>query len=197
MTAPMNQRSKTMPTTSIPTTNGVDVNRLTATVSAVQDLPTLGKFQFRAENRWLDGGHNRSVIKGFYGAGQEDTSRKTAFVLDNDEPDVLLGKDAGANPVEYVLHALAGCLTTTLVYHAAARNIRLTEVESRLEGELDVRGILNLGGARPGFQSIRVIMRVKGDASDEALRDLVEFVREHSPVMDILANPTPVTLELV
>jgi uncharacterized OsmC-like protein len=182
--------------TAIPTINGVDVNRLSATVGAIQEMPTLGRFQFRAENRWLDGGHNRSVVKSFYGAGQEDTSRKAAFVLDNDEPDVLLGKDAGANPVEYVLHALAGCVTTTLVYHAAARGIRLTEVESTLEGDLDVRGILDLGGARPGFQNIRMTMRVKGDASDEVLRELIDFVQRHSPVLDIVSNPVPVTVQL-
>jgi uncharacterized OsmC-like protein len=182
--------------TATPTINGVDVNRLSATVGAIQGMPTLGRFQFRAENRWLDGGHNRSVIKSFYGAGQEDTSRKAAFVLDNDEPDVLLGKDAGANPVEYVLHALAGCVTTTLVYHAAARGIRLTEVESTLEGDLDVRGILDLGGARPGFQNIRMTMRVKGDASDELLRELIDFVQRHSPVLDIVSNPVPVTVQL-
>jgi uncharacterized OsmC-like protein len=179
-----------------PITNGVDVSRLTATVNAIQEVPALARFQFRAQNRWLDGGHNRSSIRSFYGAGQEDDTRKAAFVLDNDEPDVLLGKDIGANPVEYVLHALAGCVTTTFVYHAAARGIRLTAVESTLEGDLDVRGILNLGGARPGFQNIRVTMRVKGDAPDETLRELLEFAREHSPVFDIISNQVPVTVTL-
>lgn len=185
-----------MLTTSTPTTNGVDVNRLTARVNAIQEMPSLARFQFRAENKWIDGGHNRSTIQSFYGAGQEDTSRRAPFVLDNDEPDVLLGKDAGANQVEYVLHALAGCLTTTLVYHAAARGIRLTEVESTLTGDLDVRGILNLGGARSGFENVRVSMRVKGDASDETLRDLLEFTQQRSPVFDIVTNGVPVTVQL-
>lgn len=107
------------------TTNGVDVQRLGATVQAIQEMPALARFQFRAANRWIDGGHNQTTIRGFYGAGQEDTSRKATFVLDNDEPDVLLGRDNGPNPVEYVLHALAGCITTTLVYHAAARGTGL------------------------------------------------------------------------
>ena len=100
--------------------NGVNLDRLASTVQAIQQQPSLATFQFRNSNGWIDGGHNRSTIKGFYGAGQEDTARTQPFVLDAAEPPVLLGEDQGPNPVEYVLHALAACLTTSLVYHAAA-----------------------------------------------------------------------------
>ena len=102
--------------------NGVNVDQLFGTINAIQETPSLAKFNFRASNKWMNGGHNRTTIKDFYGAGQEDTSRQTAFVLDNDEPAVLLGTDKGANPTEFVLHALAGCMTTSLVYHAANRD---------------------------------------------------------------------------
>lgn len=177
--------------------NGVDVDRLNATIAAITDVTALGAFQFRAENEWLDGSHNRSTIRSFYGAGQEDESRTVTFVLDNDEPDVLLGLDRGANPAEYVLHALAGCVTTTLVVHAAARGLKLTEVSSKIEGDLDVRGILDIGGARNGFQDIRIKLRVRGEASEAELRDLVAFTLDHSPVFDIVTNPVPVSVEVV
>lgn len=177
--------------------NGVDVDRLGATIAAITDVTALGAFQFRASNEWIMGSHNRSTIRSFYGAGQEDATRTVTFVMDNDEPDVLLGRDLGANPVEYVLHALAGCVTTTLVLHAAARGIRLDEVSSTIEGDLDVRGILDIGGARNGFQNIRLKLTVRGDASAGELAELVAFARDHSPVFDIVTNPVPVTVEML
>ena len=132
--------------------NGVDSAQMYGTLDAIKENPALGIFQFRAHNHWIDGAHNRSTIKGFYGAGQEDTSRADAFTLDAGEPAVLLGFDTGPNPAEYLLHALAACLTTTLVYVATARKVRLTEVESTLEGDMDVRGCLGLDDdVRNGF----------------------------------------------
>jgi uncharacterized OsmC-like protein len=173
--------------------NGVDVERMGATVQAVQQNPTLAIFQFRAANRWITGGHNRSTIQSFYGAGQEDTVRTQPFVLDADEPPVLLGEDHGANPVEYVLHALAACLTTSLVYHAAARGIRIESVESRLEGDLDLRGFLGLSDTvRRGYRQIRVHFAIKSDAPAEQLKELTTF----SPVHDIVSNPVPVQITI-
>jgi hypothetical protein len=112
--------------------NGVDVDRMGTTIQAVQQNTNLATFKFRAKNRWIGGGHNCSTIQSFYGAGQEYTTRKKPFVLDSDEPSVLLGTDQGPNPYECV-HALAAGLTTSLVYHAAARGIHLESVESTLE----------------------------------------------------------------
>jgi uncharacterized OsmC-like protein len=173
--------------------NGVQVEELKKTIATIQGDPSLAKFTFRAANRWMDGGHNRSTIQGFYGAGREDTTRPAPFVMDADEPAVLLGADQGANPVEYVLHALAACLTTSLVYHAAARGIQIEEVESRLEGEIDILGFLGLStSVRKGYQGIRVTMRVKSDAPAEKLAALCKF----SPVYDTVSNPVPVTLEV-
>ncbi|HSE58854.1 MAG TPA: OsmC family protein [Nitrospiraceae bacterium] len=173
--------------------NGVDVGRLGETVEAVRQQPSLAAFQFRAANRWIGGGHNRSTIQGFYGAGEEDRTRATAFVLDADEPPVLLGKDQGANPVEFVLHALAACLTTSVVYHAAARAIRIDSVESRLEGDLDLRGFLGASDqVRRGYQQIRVQFQVASDAVADELQQLTTY----SPVFDILSNPVPVSVSI-
>ena len=173
--------------------NGVDVTALGEVLEAVQGDPASAKFQFRAKNTWLGGGHNRSEIKGFYGACQEDTSRTEPFVLDNAEPPVLLGQDQGANPVEYVLHALAGCMTTTMVYHAAARGITIESVETELEGDLDLHGFLRLDeNVRNGYENIRVNFKVKSDASPEQLADLAKM----SPVFDIVSNPVPITVNL-
>src|SRR3954469_15757502 len=124
--------------------NGVDTDAMFATLDLIKAQPELATFQFRASNRWLGGAHNRSTIKGFYAAGGEDSSRTEAFELDAGEPAILLGSDTGPNPAEYLLHALAACLTTSLVYVASARGVRLTHVESKLEGDMDVRGALGL-----------------------------------------------------
>ncbi|MDH4086352.1 MAG: OsmC family protein [Nitrospira sp.] len=173
--------------------NGVDVERLGQTVQAVQQNPSLGASQFRAVNRWINGGHNRSTIKSFYGAGQEDTTRTKPFVLDADEPQVLLGKDQGANPVEFVLHALAACLTTSLVYHAASRGIHIESIESKLEGDLDLQGFLGLSDqVRRGYKQIRASFTVKSDASAKDLEELTKF----SPVFDIVSNPVPVSIHI-
>ena len=173
--------------------NGVDVDRLGETVKAIQQSPSLATSQFRATNRWINGGHNRSTIQGFYTAGQEDATRSTPFVLDAGEPPVLLGNDEGANPVEFVLHALAACLTTSLVYHAAARGIRIESVESTLEGDLDLQGFLGLSDqVRRGYKEIRVNFTIKTNATAEQLKELTKF----SPVHDIVSNPVPVSISI-
>ncbi|MFO7708164.1 MAG: OsmC family protein [Desulfobacterales bacterium] len=177
--------------------NGVNVDELIGTVESVKKTASIAKFSFRADNTWIDGGHNRTSIRNFYGAGGEDTSRKTPFILDADEPKVLLGTDRGANPVEYVLTALAGCLTTSLIYHAAARGIAIEEVESQLEGDLDLRGFLGISeDVRNGYDNIRVSFKIKADAPEAQLRDLVELAQKRSPVFDIVSHPVPVTVEL-
>ncbi len=175
--------------------NGVDTEQLYGTLDAIKSQSELGIFQFRASNRWVDGAHNRTTIQGFYGAGQEDTTRDSAFTLDAGEPAVLLGTDTGANPAEHLLHALAACLTTSLVYVAAARKVHLTEVESVLEGDMDVRGALGISNeVRNGFSRIRVSFTVKGDAPPEKLREVVERAKARSAVFDMVTNGVPVTV---
>jgi uncharacterized OsmC-like protein len=178
--------------------NGVDTEQLYGTLDAIKANPELGIFQFRARNHWIDGSHNRSTIHGFYGAGQEDVTREEPFELDAGEPAILLGTDTGANPAEYLLHALAACLTTSLVYVAAARGVRLTEVDSALEGDMDVRGALGLSDeVRNGFERIRVTFRVRGDAPPEKLREVVERAKARSAVFDMVRNGVPVEVGVI
>jgi uncharacterized OsmC-like protein len=178
--------------------NGVNTEVLYGTLDAIKGDPSLGVFQFRAHNHWIDGAHNRSTIKSFYGAGQEDSTRSEAFTLNAGEPAVLLGVDTGPNPAEYLLHALAACLTTTLVYVAAARKVRLTEVESTLEGDMDVRGCLGLSDeVRNGFSRIRANFTVKGDAPPEKLREIVERAQARSAVFDMVSHGVPVEVGVV
>jgi uncharacterized OsmC-like protein len=178
--------------------NGLDTAAMTATVGAIQNDPALARFQFRATNRWVDGGENRSRIKEFYGAGQEDQSRTAAWEFINGEPPVLLGANEGANPVEYLLHALAGCVTTTTVLHATARGITIHRLRTELEGDIDLQGFLALDpSVPPGYEAIRIRMDIEADCSDEELEDLIGFAREHSPVCNTVCRPVPVTVERV
>jgi uncharacterized OsmC-like protein len=177
--------------------NGVDTGVMFATLDAIKAQPELGKFQFRARNRWIDGAHNRTTIKDFYAAGQDDASRATAFTIDAGEPAILLGKDTGANPAEHLLHALAACLTTSLVYVAAARGVKLTEVESTLEGDMDVQGALGLNDDyRNGFEQIRVSFKVAGEATPEKLREVVLRAQQRSAVFDMVTNGVPVSVDV-
>ena len=177
-------------------TNGLDMEALVGTVAAVKQDPSLGQFEFRATNRWVDGGENRSRIKEFYGAGSEDESRTEAFEFTNGEPPVLLGANEDANPVEYLLHALAGCVTTTTVLHAAARGIQIERLSTELVGTIDVQGLLALDDSVPvGYEQIRIKMDIQADCSDEELNELVAFAQDHSPVCNTICRPVPVTVE--
>jgi uncharacterized OsmC-like protein len=176
--------------------NGVNTPALFATIGAVKEQPALGRFQFRATNRWMAGTHSRTRLEGFSGAGSEQ-AHKTAFELDADHPAVLVGVDRGPTPVEFLLAALASCLTAGIANIAAARGIRLESVESRLEGDIDLRGILGLSDeVRNGYQRMKVTFSVKGDAPPEKLRELVEQSRARSAVFDVLTNGVPVDVEV-
>lgn len=178
--------------------NGLDMQAAFATIEAIKSHPDLAQFQFRARNVWIDGGANRSTIRDFYGAGQEDVSRTEDFVFTNGEPPVLLGDNEGANPVEFLLHALAGCVTTTTVLHAAARGITIQEISTELAGEIDVQGLLGLDDSvSPGYEQIRIRMRIKADCPDEELDSLLDYTAAHSPVCNTVCRPVPVVVERV
>lgn len=176
--------------------NGLDMDAATRTITAIQNNPSLAQFEFRASNNWIQGGENRSTIRDFHGAGQEDESRLSAFEFTNGEPPVLLGNNEGANPVEFLLHALAGCVTTTLVLHAAARGISIRSLSTKLSGKIDVQGLLALDQTvPPGYESIRIEMAVEADCTDQELDDLLAFAQQHSPVCNTVCRPVPVMIE--
>lgn len=176
--------------------NGVDVTALMGAIQAISQDTTLADFVFRSENKWMDGGHNRSMIRNFYGVGSEQM-REVTFTMDADEPSVLLGFDRGANPVEYILHALAACVTTTTVYHAAARGIRIDRIESKLEGNLDLRGLLAMPGAkRNGYEKVVFTMKIEGSGTPEEMAEIVRFGQSHSPVFDIVSNGTMIDVRV-
>ncbi len=173
--------------------NGIDMDVLWKTINAVKEEPSLGKSKFRIHNKWLKGGYNKTTVKDFCTIGEE-RSHKNELGLEADEPEVLAGTDKGANPVEHLLNALAACLTSSMVYHAATRGIEIEELESRLEGELDLQGFMGLSpDVRKGYESIRVTFKVKTDpANIEILRELAEF----SPVFDVVRHGTSVDLRI-
>lgn len=186
------------PQTATPTElNGVNVDDLVETIEAVEKDSTLAQFQFRAHTEWKQGGRSRTRIQHFGHAGDEDTSRARPFILEGDEPPVLLGGDAAPNAVETVLHALASCLSVGFVYNAAARGIRVESLDFDLEGDLDLRGFLGLDDdVRPGYGNVRVTYRVEADAPREELEELCEYTQATSPVVDILRNPVDVTVSM-
>jgi uncharacterized OsmC-like protein len=147
--------------------NGINVEQLFDTIEAIKKRAEIAQFKFRATNKWIGGTHNRATVKDFFGGGQEDASREP-MVFDLDEPPVLCGKNLGANPVEYLLVALSGCLTTSLVAHAAAKGIAIKKVESRYEEDLDLRGFLGLApDVKVGYEQIRVYFKIEADISTE------------------------------
>lgn len=173
--------------------NGVNVDQINYVIESINADRAFGEFQFRARNHWVSGGLNRSQIKGFHAGGREDGTRSKPFTLDADEPQLVAGNDSAPNSMEYVLHALVSCLTGTLVYHAAVRNIAVNSVSSKVEGDMDVRGLLGMADdVRKGFHHVRVIMQVESDAEVETLTELALF----SPVYDIVSKSLPVELRL-
>jgi len=175
--------------------NGVNVTALFQTVEAVKADPVIAKFRFNVKNEWLDGAHNRSTINGFHGAKQ-DFERPQSFQLDADEHPILLGRDQGPNAGEYLLEALAACVTSAMIYHAAARGIVIEEVESKVEGDIDLRGFLGTDkSVRNGFQNIRMRFDISADLSDEELQELANLGPTFSPVLDSLTKGVPITVE--
>jgi len=176
--------------------NGVNVTQLFNTIDAVKGDSGIGKFKFRVKNNWINGGHNHTTITDFYGAKQEHRHDKP-FELDEDEHHVLLGEDLGPNPVEYLLTGLAGCLTSSLVYHSAAKGIEIRGVESRLEGDIDLRGFLGISkDVKVGYENIRVFFKIDADVSDEQKEEMIRMAQKYSPVFNSVANPTNVTVKL-
>ena len=175
------------------TLNGVDVGALVDTIAAIEGNPAIAKFNFRLNNHWLGGDENRSTIKDFTGALGEQRTNGKSFVVENGEHQILLGGDAAPNPVEFLLHALVGCMTTTTAYHSAARGITVDAIDTQVDGDLDLRGFLGLSpDVRKGYSAIRVRMRVKTKASAATIKEITGM----SPVFDVVSRSVPVQVEV-
>jgi uncharacterized OsmC-like protein len=177
--------------------NGVNVTQLFETIDSIKENNKIAKFNFRAKNKWLGGTENHTTVTDYYGACKTH-SRSKPHVFVKDEPPVLLGKDKGANPVEYLLVGLAGCVTTSLVAHAAARGIKIDSIESTLEGDIDLQGFLQLDeNVTPGYQGINISFKIKSDASEKTLQELIELAKKASPVANTISRPTTVNVRLL
>lgn len=176
--------------------NGVNVETLFATLDAVRAQPEIARFQFRSAHRWVSGTHNQGTIHGFYGAGQElQHERETR--IDADHPAVLVGADNGPTPAELLLNALGACLMSGLANIAAARGIDLDEVTATVEGDINLLGILGLDSeVRNGYEAIRVVFHVKGDAEAAKLAEVVQQSRKRSAVFDVVTNGVPVSVDV-
>lgn len=171
--------------------NGVDADAVSETMTAIEQDPARARFNFRLNNFWVNGTHNRSIVNDFSAGGEVVRRDTTFFVYDKDEHPAIFGQDRGANPVEYLLAGLAGCVTTTLVLLAARKGITLTKVDARLEGDLDAQGLFGISeDVRPGYEAVRMTMDVEGDASREELAELVRLAQERSPVADTVMHGT-------
>lgn len=176
--------------------NGVPVDDLFATIDAIKETPELAHFQFRVRNKWMDAGHNHITIKDFYGV-QKDIEHDEPFELDAGEHHVLLSKDEGPNPVEYLLTALSGCVTSAIVYHAAAKGIKLKGISSRVEGDIDLRGFLGISpDVKVGYKNIRMYFTIDADISKEEKENLLKMGKKYSPVFNTVFNATPIDVEL-
>lgn len=176
--------------------NGVDTEQLFNTIDLIKENPDIALFKFRAVNKWINGTHCRGTINDFYGALKEDDSRP--FVdYDMDEPPILLGHNEGRNPVEYLLVALSGCLTTALIAHASAKGVQINEVESRYEGDIDLRGFLGISEDVPvGYKEIRIYFKIDADVSDEQKNELIEMGKKYSPVFNTITKSAPISVLL-
>jgi uncharacterized OsmC-like protein len=193
--APGELAAMTTITSTAPIRNGIDTAQVYGTLDVLKAQPEASRFEFRVRNRWIDGTHSRSTIHDFWGAGAEDASRTEPFVVDASEPPVLFGHNEAPNPAEYLLHALAGCLTLTIVNVAAARKVELYEVSSTLIGVLDARGATGIDDSyRNGFERIDISFSIRGNASPEKLREVVERAKARSVVYDMVTNGVPVAV---
>jgi uncharacterized OsmC-like protein len=176
--------------------NGVNVEALIGAREALSEAPEAAKFTWRATCNWKNGTHSHSVVKGFYGLGEEQNHR-TSFEFDADHPEVFASEDNGATPVEYVLVGLASCLTAGVAAIAQYRGIQLRSVKATIEGGMDIQGILGMDSdVRNGFEGIKVRYEIDADATPDEIKALVAQSQKRSAVFDIITNPTNVTVEV-
>ena len=178
--------------------NGVNVDQLVGTVNAIQNESSIADFKFRATTTWVSGGHCRSKIQSFTGANTEDTSRAEPFIIDGDEPPVLLGENHGVNAVESLLHAIGSCLSVGIVYNAAVRGINIKSLNFEIEGDLNLHAFLGLSETtRPGYSNINVKINMDSSASRDEVEELCKYVEKTSPMLDCIRNPVPIHIAIM
>lgn len=176
--------------------NGIDLERLAGIIDMIRADPDLARFRFRARNRWVGGSENRSTVFDFDGLGDTRIARYQPFEFTNAEPPALLGHDESASALEFLLHALAGSITTTFVLRAAALGIAIESLFTEVEGEIDVRGMLGVEDAPPsGYEHIHVFIDVTANCTDAVVEEVIEFARMHAPVCGVLMRPVAVHIE--
>jgi uncharacterized OsmC-like protein len=177
--------------------NGVNVDALLAAREALKAAPQAARFTWKATCKWKNGTHSETTVQNFEGLGQQQKHR-TEFSFSADHPEIFASEDLGATPVEYVLVGLASCLTAGVAAVAQNRGIQLRSVEARLEGEMDIQGILGIDSdVRNGYDNIKVTFNIDADASKKEIEALVAQSQKRSAVFDIVTNPTNVTVEVV
>jgi uncharacterized OsmC-like protein len=175
--------------------NGVNVQALLDAREALKDAAEAAQFTWRATSKWQKGVHSTTTIQNFFGLGQEQ-SHKTKTVLDADHPEVFAAEDNAITPIEYLLVGLASCLTAGVASVAQNRGIQLRSVESVVEGNHDIRGILGDSDVRNGYNDIKVTFTIDADASKQEIEALVAQSQKRSAVFDALTNPTNVSVEV-
>ena len=176
--------------------NGVNVAALLAAREALTNAPEAANFKWRATCTWKNGTHSHSTVEGFYGLGEEQ-KHKTTFKFDADHPEVFASEDKGATPVEMVLVGLASCLTAGVAAVAQYRGIQLRSVTAKLEGGMNLYGILGIDkDVRNGFDGIKVAFKIDADASEDEIKALVAQSQKRSAVFDVVTNPTNVTVSV-
>jgi uncharacterized OsmC-like protein len=172
--------------------NGVSTTKLFGTIAKMRENGDLAQFRFSARNEWVEGTASASTIHEWYGAGA-DHPHVEEYRFAADHP--TLGHGHGPTPQEYVLHALAACITAGVATGAAARGIELTKVSSTVNGDIDVRGVLGVDqDVRTGFSNITIEFDIDADADADAIEALIAGATKYSAVFDMLANPTAVTV---
>jgi uncharacterized OsmC-like protein len=176
--------------------NGVNVQALLDAREVLKGAPEAAQFTWRASAKWQNGVHSTTTVQNFFGLGQEQ-SHKRETVFDADHPEVFAAEDNGITPIEYLLVGLASCLTAGVASVAQNRGIKLRSVESTVEGQHDIRGILGADSdVRNGFSDIKVTFNIDADASKEDIEALVAQSQKRSAVFDALTNPTNVTVQV-
>lgn len=176
--------------------NGFDLEAIENTVTALKGNPKIAEFKFKATNEWESGPRNTSKIQGFYGACQEDATRETPFVCSTDMPVVLNGTDVAPSPPEFLLHTLAGCITTSMMLLASANGIQVDEVTVKVEGDINLNGFLGLDSCiLKEYEQIKISIDVEGDLTSEEKETLLELAKK-SPIYNTILNPVPVDISL-